>query len=110
VTRRYSAIFDKLSHLSGIVDQADETSELGRVLDLILRFQKDRADAEIWLGLGVDVKGWIYEGLLERNAQEVKSGAEQYFTPWALIAAMVTVVEPAPGPFPNARTPWVIPS
>jgi hypothetical protein len=30
-------------------------------------------DGETWLGLGV--KGSIYEGLFERNAQEVKSGA-----------------------------------
>ena len=44
-------------------------------------------DGETWLGLGVDVKGSIYEGLLERNAQEVKSGAGQYFTPRALIDA-----------------------
>lgn len=53
-------------------------------------------DGETWLGLGVDVKGSIYEGLLERNAQEVKSGAGQYFTPRALIDAMVTVVDPEP--------------
>ncbi|MGH6919756.1 MAG: type I restriction-modification system subunit M N-terminal domain-containing protein, partial [Geminicoccaceae bacterium] len=32
-------------------------------------------DGETWIGLDVDVKGEIYEGLLERNAQEVKSGA-----------------------------------
>jgi type I restriction enzyme M protein len=43
-----------------------------------------------------DVKGAIYEGLLERNAQELKSGAGQYFTPRALIDAMVAVVDPEP--------------
>src|SRR5207245_2330866 len=53
-------------------------------------------DGETWLGLDVDVKGSIYEGLLEHNAQEVKSGAGQYFTPRALIDAMVTVVDPEP--------------
>ena len=36
---------------------------------------------ETWLGLDLDTKGAIYEGLLERNAAEVKSGAGQYFTP-----------------------------
>jgi type I restriction enzyme M protein len=46
-------------------------------------------DAETWIGIGVDVKGAIYEGLLERNAAEVKSGAGQYFTPRPLIQAMV---------------------
>src|SRR5204862_4373548 len=45
----------------------------------------------------VDVKGAIYEGLLERNAAEVKSGAGQYFTPRPLIQAMVTVVDPRVG-------------
>jgi type I restriction enzyme M protein len=54
-------------------------------------------DGETWIGLDVDVKGEIYEGLLEKNAQEVKSGAGQYFTPRPLIEAMVEVVDPAPG-------------
>ena len=49
-------------------------------------------DSEVWLGLPVDVKGNIYEGLLARNAEDVKSGAGQYFTPRSLIEAMVQVV------------------
>ncbi len=44
----------------------------------------------------VDVKGEIYEGLLERNAQDVKGGAGQYFTPRPLIQAMVEVMQPKP--------------
>ena len=43
------------------------------------------------------MKGAIYEGLLERNAAEVKSGAGQYFTPRPLIDAMVQVVDPRIG-------------
>lgn len=54
-------------------------------------------DGEVWLRLGVDVKGDIYEGLLEKNAQDTKSGAGQYFTPRAVIQAMVEVMKPAPG-------------
>jgi type I restriction enzyme M protein len=54
-------------------------------------------DGETWIGLDVDVKGEIYEGLLEKNAQEVKSGAGQYFTPRPLIETMVEVIDPAPG-------------
>src|SRR5437764_11629430 len=54
-------------------------------------------DAKTWLGLGVDVKGAIYEGLLERNASEVKTGAGQYFTPRPLIDAIVGMVDPQPG-------------
>ena len=40
------------------------------------------------------MKGAIYEGLLERNADEVKSGAGQYFTPRPLIDAIVQVMDP----------------
>lgn len=47
--------------------------------------------------MGADVKGDIYEGLLERNAEDVKSGAGQYFTPRALIGAMVECIRPEPG-------------
>jgi type I restriction enzyme M protein len=47
--------------------------------------------------LGADVKGDAYEGLLEKNAQDTKSGAGQYFTPRALIQAMVDCIAPQPG-------------
>lgn len=50
-----------------------------------------------WIGIGVDVKGEIYEGLLERNAAEVKSGAGQYFTPRPVIDAIVRCVNPRVG-------------
>lgn len=50
-----------------------------------------------WIGLQVDVKGEIYEGLLERNASEVKSGAGQYFTPRPVIEAIVRCVKPKIG-------------
>ena len=52
---------------------------------------------EEWLSMSADVKGDAYEGLLERNAQDIKSGAGQYFTPRPLIAAMVDCVQPQPG-------------
>lgn len=52
---------------------------------------------ETWLSLSSDVKGDAYEGLLERNAQDVKGGAGQYFTPRALIDAVVDCIEPKPG-------------
>ena len=54
-------------------------------------------DETDWVVLGADVKGDIYEGLLERNAEDTKSGAGQYFTPRALIRAMVACVRPDPG-------------
>ena len=46
--------------------------------------------------IGADVKGDIYEKLLEQNAQDVKSGAGQYFTPRPLIRAMVECIQPQP--------------
>ena len=54
-------------------------------------------DETEWVTMGADVKGDIYEGLLERNAEDTKSGAGQYFTPRALIKAMVVCVRPEPG-------------
>lgn len=62
-----------------------------RVLVLDLIGQSD------WSGMSEDVKGDAYEGLLEKNAQDTKSGAGQYFTPRPLIDAIVTCVQPAPG-------------
>jgi type I restriction enzyme M protein len=47
--------------------------------------------------LSADVKGDAYEGLLQKNAEDVKGGAGQYFTPRPLIAAIVDAVSPQPG-------------
>ena len=57
----------------------------------------DLIDKEQWSSLSADVKGDAYEGLLQKNAEDVKGGAGQYFTPRPLIAAMVDVVAPQPG-------------
>ena len=57
----------------------------------------DLIDKEQWSSLSADVKGDAYEGLLQKNAEDVKGGAGQYFTPRALIAAMVDAVVPKPG-------------
>ena len=57
----------------------------------------DLIDKEEWSSLSADVKGDAYEGLLQKNAEDVKGGAGQYFTPRPLIAAMVDVVAPQPG-------------
>jgi type I restriction enzyme M protein len=54
----------------------------------------DFIDKENWSAAGVDIKGDAYEGLLAKGAEDIKSGAGQYFTPRALIAAMVDVVQP----------------
>ncbi|MDH3392972.1 MAG: SAM-dependent methyltransferase [Desulfobulbaceae bacterium] len=57
----------------------------------------DLIGKENWSVMKADVKGDAYEGLLEKNAQDTKSGAGQYFTPRPLIQAMVDVVRPKPG-------------
>lgn len=57
----------------------------------------DLIDKENWSMMSADVKGDAYEGLLEKNAQDTKSGAGQYFTPRPLIRAIVDVMTPKPG-------------
>lgn len=69
-------------------NKIQDPAKLKRLLKLI--------DEEVWVGLDVDIKGEIYEGLLEKNAQDTKSGAGQYFTPRVLINAMVKVTNPNP--------------
>ncbi len=95
--KRYKAILETLSRRDDIVgtlflkaeSKIGDPAKLQRLVTLI--------GAETWMGLNVDVKGTIYEGLLERNAGEVKSGAGQYFTPRPLIDAITQVVDPEPG-------------
>ena len=53
-------------------------------------------NAENWILMGVKDKGDIYEGILEKNAEDTKSGAGQYFTPRPLIKAMVACMRPEP--------------
>ena len=63
---------------------------------MLERLIKELIDSENWLSLSADVKGDAYESLLERNAQDVKTGAGQYFTPRPLIQAIVDVMRPQP--------------
>lgn len=61
------------------------------------RLVVDLVDREQWVTLDADVKGDAYEGLLQKNAEDVKTGAGQYFTPRPLIRAIVDVMHPEPG-------------
>ncbi len=70
-------------------NKIQDPAKLYRLIDMI--------DDANWLMLGADIKGDIYEGLLEKNAEDTKSGAGQYFTPRPLIQAMVECVRPQPG-------------
>ena len=69
-------------------NKIQDPAKLYRLIDMV--------DETQWVTMGADVKGDIYEGLLERNAEDTKSGAGQYFTPRALIRAMVECVRPEP--------------
>ncbi|MFV0477812.1 MAG: N-6 DNA methylase [Parahaliea sp.] len=70
-------------------NKIQDPAKLYRLIDMI--------DSTDWVLMGADVKGDIYEGLLEKNAEDTKSGAGQYFTPRALIRAMVECLRPQPG-------------
>jgi type I restriction enzyme M protein len=70
-------------------NKIQDPAKLARVIEMV-------NDTE-WVTLDSNVKGDIYENILERNAEDTKSGAGQYFTPRALIAAMVECVAPEPG-------------
>jgi type I restriction enzyme M protein len=61
------------------------------------RLVADLINNERWMTLEADVKGDAYEGLLAKNAEDVKTGAGQYFTPRGLIKALVGVMRPQPG-------------
>ena len=56
----------------------------------------DLIDQENWSASGTDIKGDAYEELLSKGAEDIKSGAGQYFTPRALIQAMVECIDPTP--------------
>jgi type I restriction enzyme M protein len=93
----YIAILNKLGRgddMLGVVfrkaqNRIQDPAKLERLI-------KDLIGNEQWMTLDADVKGDAYEGLLERNAADTKSGAGQYFTPRALISAMVDVMQPGP--------------
>lgn len=69
-------------------NKIQDPAKLSRLVQMI--------DAENWISLDTDTKGDLYEGLLQKNAEDTKSGAGQYFTPRALIEAMVACVRPEP--------------
>jgi type I restriction enzyme M protein len=70
-------------------NKIQDPARLARLIEMV--------DDVSWVTLDADVKGDIYEGILEKNAEDTKSGAGQYFTPRALIRAMVECVAPEPG-------------
>lgn len=92
----YLATLHKLGQEPGMLgaiffkaqNKIQDPAKLSRLVQMI--------DAESWVGLDTDTKGDLYEGLLQKNAEDTKSGAGQYFTPRPLIQAMVACLRPQP--------------
>jgi type I restriction enzyme M protein len=92
----YTLLLRELSQAKGILGQIFTKSQ-NKIQDPAKLYKLiDMIDKEQWSRMGADVKGSIYEGLLEKNAEDTKSGAGQYFTPRALIKTMVACVQPQP--------------
>lgn len=93
---KYKEILENLSEQGGILskifkgatNKISNAAILSRIVAMI--------DKEKWVSMSSDVKGEIYEGLLQKNAEDIKSGAGQYFTPRPLIKTMVKCIRPEP--------------
>lgn len=91
---KYEEILDELADKDGLIgtiftkatNKIDRPVLLAKVIEMVA--------SENWYMMEGDLKGAIYESILEKNGQDRKSGAGQYFTPRALIKAMVDVVDP----------------
>lgn len=94
LVEKYEEILNELSESEGIIgtiftratNKIDKPVMLAKVIEMV--------SSEQWYMMEGDFKGAIYEGILEKNGQDKKSGAGQYFTPRALIQAIVEVVDP----------------
>jgi len=92
----YTTLLRELGKQKGILGQIFTKSQ-NKIQDPAKLYKLiDMIDREQWSLMGADVKGAIYEGLLEKNAEDTKSGAGQYFTPRALIKMMVACLRPEP--------------
>ncbi len=91
---KYEEILDELAEKDGLIgtiftkasNKIDRPVLLAKVIEMVA--------SENWYMMEGDLKGAIYESILEKNGQDKKSGAGQYFTPRALIKAMVDVTDP----------------
>jgi type I restriction enzyme M protein len=92
----YLATLHKLGQETGMLgaiffkaqNKIQDPAKLSRLVQMI--------DEQEWVGMDADTKGDLYEGLLQKNAEDTKSGAGQYFTPRPLIRSMVECLRPQP--------------
>lgn len=91
---KYEEILRELAKEEGLIgtiftkaaNKIDSPVKLAKIIEMV--------KSENWYMMEGDLKGAIYESILEKNGQDKKSGAGQYFTPRALIQAMVDVTDP----------------
>lgn len=94
LVEKYEEILKELSQDEGLIgtiftkasNKIDRPVMLAKIIEMVAE--------ENWYMMEGDFKGAMYESILEKNGQDKKSGAGQYFTPRALIQAMVEVVDP----------------
>lgn len=94
LVEKYEEILKELSQDDGLIgtiftkasNKIDRPVMLAKIIEMV--------GEENWYMMEGDFKGAMYESILEKNGQDKKSGAGQYFTPRALIQAMVEVVDP----------------
>lgn len=97
LVEKYEEILKELAKDDGLIgtiftraiNKIDRPVMLAKVIEMV--------GEENWYMMEGDFKGAIYESILEKNGQDKKSGAGQYFTPRALIKAIVEVVNPKIG-------------
>lgn len=93
---KYNVILKELGNGKGILkeifnkatNRISDPAKLSKIIHMI--------DEGNWSSMSTDVKGDIYEGLLQKNAEDIKSGAGQFFTPRPVIQAMVRCLNPEP--------------
>ena len=91
---KYEDILKELAKEKGIVGTifTKATNKISR--PAMLKKVIELLNEQNWYMLEGDFKGAIYESILEKNGQDKKSGAGQYFTPRSLISAIVDCVDP----------------
>jgi type I restriction enzyme M protein len=94
----YRHILEELSRHPGTLGTIFRKAQ-NRIQDpaKLRRLVVNLIEPETWTNVDADIKGDAYEGLLQRGAEDTKTGAGQYFTPRPLIRAIVACVRPRPG-------------
>lgn len=92
--KAYENMLNKLSKENGLIGTIFTNASNEIKSPVYLEKIIAMLDSENWFIMTGDFKGAIYEAILQKNGQDKKSGAGQYFTPRPLINAMVEVVDP----------------